>query len=39
MVFNNQMVLSPRIELGFQPYHGCVLPLNYESFSVIYYIE
>ena len=25
------LVLSPRIELGIHPYHGCVMPLNYKS--------
>jgi hypothetical protein len=34
-----EMVLPPRIELEFQHYHCCVLPLNYGSGSDNYYIE
>ncbi len=31
------LVLPPRIELGFHPYQGCVMPLYYES--IIIHIE
>ena len=31
------MVLPPRIELGIQPYHGCVMPFNYGSELLIFF--
>ena len=32
-----RMVLPPRIELGIQPYHGCVMPFNYGSERLIFF--